>query len=250
MSIGWFNGLLTAWFVMAVGSFISLFFKPAPYGRYFETGWGKALNARAGWILMEAPAALVLPIWYLTSDRIRDPAAIAFVLLWSLHYLHRAFIYPMKKTAGRPMPFFLAACAMAFNMFNGSFNGAWLFHLSPGYESSWLLTAPFLIGTAVFLLGFVINLTADYTLLRLRAQGERYQVPQGLVFRWVSCPNYLGEILEWFGWAILTWSVAGLSFAVWTAANLAPRAITHHRFYREKVEGYPTQRRALIPYLF
>ena len=60
----------------------------------------------------------------------------------------------------------------------------------------------------------------------------------------------LGEILEWVGWAILTWSWVGLSFAVWTAANLAPRAIAHHRYYRQKIDGYPQGRKALLPYVY
>ena len=248
--MAWFNGLLTAWFVMAVGSFVSLVFRPAPYGRYFETGWGKALSARVGWIVMEAPAALVMPIWFLTGNRLDDPVSWVFLALWSLHYVHRAFVYPFRKQGGRPMPLFLAACAMAFNVFNGSFNGAWLFHMSPLYEQSWFTTPQFVLGVALFLFGFWMNVSADYALLKLRAQGDRYQIPQGGMFRYVSCPNYLGEIVEWFGWALLTWSVAGLSFAVWTAANLAPRALTHHRFYRKEVEGYPQERRALLPFLF
>ena len=65
----------------------------------------------------------------------------------------------------------------------------------------------------------------------------------------MSCPNYLGEIVEWIGWAILTWSLAGASFAVWTAANLAPRALSNHRWYREQFTDYPPARRALIPFV-
>jgi hypothetical protein len=51
----------------------------------------------------------------------------------------------------------------------------------------------------------------------------------------VSCPNYLGEILEWIGWAIATWSLAGWVFAIWTMANLAPRAFTNH-FRDDRIE--------------
>ena len=46
-----------------------------------------------------------------------------------------------------------------------------------------------------------------------------------------------------------TWSLAGVAFAVYTVANLAPRAVTHHRWYRQQFPDYPEQRRALIPYL-
>ena len=76
---------------------------------------------------------------------------------------------------------------------------------------------------------------------------QEYKVPQGGFYRWVSSPNYFGEIVQWIGWAIATWSLAGLSFAVWTVANLAPRARANHRWYQENLPGYPPERKALIP---
>jgi protein-S-isoprenylcysteine O-methyltransferase Ste14 len=88
-------------------------------------------------------------------------------------------------------------------------------------------------------------------LLRLKkANPDDYSIPRGGLFRWVSCPNYLGEIVEWLGWALLTWSPAGLAFAAWTMANLVPRARAHHRWYRERFSDYPTKRKALVPGLF
>jgi protein-S-isoprenylcysteine O-methyltransferase Ste14 len=65
----------------------------------------------------------------------------------------------------------------------------------------------------------------------------------------VSCPNYLGEIVEWFGWALATWSFGGLAFALYTTANLAPRALDHHAWYRRQFPDYPADRRALLPHL-
>jgi steroid 5-alpha reductase family enzyme len=105
-----------------------------------------------------------------------------------------------------------------------------------------------LIGSALFLAGFVINYRSDAILMALRGPGESgYKIPRGGLFRWLSCPNYFGEILEWSGWAIATWSVPGLAFALWGAANLVPRARATHRFYRETFPDYPKERRALVP---
>ena len=85
-------------------------------------------------------------------------------------------------------------------------------------------------------------------LFKIRKQNTQvYSVPVGGLFHWVSCPNYLGEIALWIGWALATWSLAGLAFAVWTIANLAPRAVAHHKWYRENFDNYPRNRRALIP---
>jgi protein-S-isoprenylcysteine O-methyltransferase Ste14 len=97
-----------------------------------------------------------------------------------------------------------------------------------------------------------LNKVSDRQLrcLRQTAGGNGdYQVPHGLAYRWVSCPNYLGEIIQWTGWAIAVWSLAGWVFAIWTMANLVPRAMAHHRWYKETFEDYPAGRRALFPYL-
>jgi hypothetical protein len=76
-----------------------------------------------------------------------------------------------------------------------------------------------------------------------------YAIPRGSLFECVSCPNHLGEIVEWFGFALMCWNLPALSFAIWTAANLIPRALSHHRWYAEKFANYPKERKALIPFV-
>jgi hypothetical protein len=69
------------------------------------------------------------------------------------------------------------------------------------------------------------------------------------LFEWISCPNLFGEIVEWFGFALMCWSLPALSFAIWTAANLIPRALSHHAWYRGHFPDYPQARRAVIPFV-
>ncbi len=105
-----------------------------------------------------------------------------------------------------------------------------------------------ILGLTLFLAGFMINRWADRVLQNLRQPGEKgYKIPFGGLYRWISCPNYLGEIIEWAGWAIATWSLPGLAFAIWTFANLAPRARAHHAWYHQNFPDYPTERKALFP---
>jgi protein-S-isoprenylcysteine O-methyltransferase Ste14 len=97
----------------------------------------------------------------------------------------------------------------------------------------------------------VIHIQSDELLRNLRnTSGSGYKIPRGTLFKYVSCPNYLGEIIEWFGWALLTWSWAGLAFALFTVANLAPRALANHRWYQKQFPSYPPDRKALAPFLF
>jgi steroid 5-alpha reductase family enzyme len=115
----------------------------------------------------------------------------------------------------------------------------------------WLLDARFIVGVLLFITGYAINRWADSKLRRLRGPGETdYKIPYGGLYKWISCPNYLGEIIEWFGWAIATWSIPGLAFAIWTLANLAPRARSHHIWYKTHFAAYPQERKALVPWLW
>ena len=76
----------------------------------------------------------------------------------------------------------------------------------------------------------------------------RYKIPRGGMFEYVSGANFFGECLEWTGFALASWSMSGLAFAVFTWANIGPRALQHHRWYQTKFGAeYPRHRRALIP---
>jgi steroid 5-alpha reductase family enzyme len=130
-------------------------------------------------------------------------------------------------------------------------NGRWLSHFSTSYGAAWLLDPRFLIGVALFLLGLRINWQSDQILRNLRKPGETgYKIPVGGLYRFVSCPNYLGELLEWVGFAIAAWSLPAAMFAVYTAANLVPRARQNHKWYRETFADYPPERRAVLPLLY
>lgn len=236
------------WLAVAAGVFVLLFFVTAPYGRYARGGWGPTLPNRLGWLLMEAPAALVFAAGFVSAAPWAEPTAWVFLGMWELHYVYRAFIYPFTlRDDGKRMPVTVAAMAVVFNSVNASLNAWWLFDLSGGYPLSWLADPRFVIGLALFLAGMIVTRQADATLRGLRAGGDGYRTPQGGLYRWVSCPNYLGEIVEWSGWALATWSLPGLAFAVWTAANLVPRARANHEWCRAHLPDYPADRRALLP---
>ena len=59
----------------------------------------------------------------------------------------------------------------------------------------------------------------------------------------------LGEIIAWSGFALLTWALPGVAILLITAGNLVPRALGTHGWYQDKFPEYPTDRKALIPYV-
>jgi len=236
---------------LAVPVFLLLFFVKAPYGRHIRGGWGPLLDNRLGWFIMESPAALVFAVILLLYARL-NVTVVLFFVLWELHYCHRAFIYPWTLKKGKKMPWLILLMAVLFNTTNAYLNAWSIASQTDKYSDLWLSSPQFLTGVLVFFSGMTLNKLSDRQLARLgHARGEKgaYQVPHGLAYRWVSCPNYLGEIIQWTGWAIAVWSLAGWVFAIWTMANLVPRALAHHRWYRETFKDYPANRRALIPYL-
>ena len=248
-----YRTLLVGFFAAAPLTFLLLLFVDAPYGRHVGSVWqGPTISNRLAWVVMEAPAPLVFAFCFLIGTSRSAPAMWVFLLMWESHYIYRAFIYPFTlRGARKRMPLLVAALGFTFNVLNGYLNGRYLFSLSGGYPDRWLLDPRFLLGLPLFVGGAVICRRSDAILRRLRTPGESgYKIPYGGPYRWVSAPNYLGEIIQWGGWAIATWSVAGLAFFVWVTANLVPRARAHHRWYRGHFADYPPQRRALLPGLW
>ena len=136
-------------------------------------------------------------------------------------------------------------------MVNGYINGYYLFHIRPLEDLAWFYTPSFWIGLFLFLVGYLLHIDSDRRIINIRqSQPGIYDIPRGGGFRYITNPNYFGEFIQWTGWAILTWSLAGLAFAIFTLANLLPRSIANHSWYKEKFDEYPTERKRFFPFIF
>ena len=247
-----FDRIIIGWFVLAALVFFLLQFISAPYGRHARGGWGPTVDATLGWIVMEAPAPIGLACCFALSDSTHSITAWAFLLLWQSHYLHRAFLYPFRLIGkSNSMPWSVVLLGLVFNLANSLLHGVYLFFTPDRYPNNWIFDERFIGGTTLFVCGYLINRQSDGVLMKLRSAGDTsYKIPYGSMYRWISCPNYFGEIVIWIGWAIATWSLPALAFCLWTIANLAPRAKAHHLWYRKHFVNYPASRRALIPWLW
>ncbi len=216
-------------------------------GRVGGRAWGPNVDPRWGWLLMELSALAVFPAVYLAAGE-RHAVGDVLVAVWLAHYVHRTLVWPwFVQRQARPFPAVTAASGFFFNLVNGVLLG-WFMARIADYPAGWFADPRFLAGAALFLAGAALNVSSDYRLSALRARASGGAVlPRGGAFNLVSCPNLAGEIVEWAGFALMSWSLPGLAFALWTAANLIPRALWRHRWYREKFADYPPQRRALIP---
>ncbi len=253
--------LMAAMFILAIVVFIALFFFKAGYGYLSTANWGPKINNKAAWVIMESPAfvfVLLYAVDYLVSGT--DTGNNRYVLLtmaglFLIHYFQRAFIFPMLMRGKGEMPVLIMAMGMVFNSLNAYFIGSWLFEFAPEgkYGLDWFASPQFIIGTLVFLTGMLINLDSDHVIRHLRKPGDtKHYIPRKGLYKYVTSANYFGELTEWVGYAILTWSPAGVLFAVWTFANLAPRSKSLTAKYEEEFgdEYRELKKKNLIPFIW
>jgi 3-oxo-5-alpha-steroid 4-dehydrogenase 1 len=252
---------------LAVIVFIALQWIEAPYGMAYRKGWGPTLNNRVGWVVMEAPAFVAMAAALLLAPR-PSLVAIYIAVLYLIHYFRRSFIFPYRMRGNSRMPIAIAAMGAVFNVVNVYLIAGWIFYIAPtGYYQPVIeffsgnfgiamqspMPIAMIVGTAIFFIGMAINIKADYIVRHLRKPGESgHKIPYGGMFRYVSCASYFGEIVEWVGFAILSWSVAGVVFVVWTCANLVPRSNKiHQRYINEFGDTYKElNRRRIFPYIY
>jgi 3-oxo-5-alpha-steroid 4-dehydrogenase 1 len=246
--IGIYKYSLYLIFGFAVLAFILLFFISAPYGKFSRKGWGPSIKSKWAWMIMEFPSPALITLLFIISPY-KGAVNTIFLILWLLHYIYRTFIYAFRQSGNeKPYPFILVFMAFFFNCLNGFSNGYGVFSLLE-YSNSWLFSWQFIVGFIMFVAGFSINKIADEKLRTLRSGNPGiYVVPQGWLFTYISSPHYLGEIIEWAGWAVMTWSLPGLAFFVFTFANLFPRAVSSHNWYKANFKDYPVKRKAVIPF--
>ncbi len=246
-----FNTLVYGWIAMAIIIFPVLLRVTAPYGRHTTTKWGPTLPSHWGWFIMELPVVVVFSVLFFYGPVEKN--LVVYILFGSfmIHYFNRVFIFPFRrKSNDKKMPWSIVGLAFLFNLCNGFFNGYWFGFLSHSYTLDWLVDPRFIAGAVLFLLGMLINQQSDRALLNLRKGGKKgYFIPRGGLFNYISSPNLFGEIIEWIGWALMCWCLPALAFAIWTMANLIPRALDHHRWYHNRFEDYPKERKAIFPHL-
>ena len=251
-----FNLFLLIMSAVAAIVFVALYFVDAGYGKFYTRKWGPAIDNRLGWVLMEAPVFIAMLLLWLFSARKGNPVRLVFLIIFEIHYFQRSFIFPLKIKGKGRMPLSIILMGQIFNTLNALMQGGWIFWISPAemYPASWLLTPQFIIGTLIFAFGMFVNLQSDYIIRHLRKSPEdtRHYLPKGGMFRYVSSANYFGELTEWVGFAILTWSWSGAVFAFWTFANLCPRARRiHQRYEKEFGDEFDGKKiKCLIPFIY
>ncbi len=242
------------WLGIAVAVHVTMFFITAPFGRHTSDKWGKSINNKLGWFIMEMPSLLIMLYFLFWGTNSFNSYVWILFVLWILHYVNRTLIFPLRiKPTEKKMPVFIVANAILFNLMNAGLNGYFLAELSTksAYNENWITSPSFIIGFSLFIIGMLINWKSDTILINLRKKGDTgYYIPKGFLFEFISSPNLFGEIVEWSGFAIMAWNLPALTFLVWTFANLVPRSKNHHDWLLKKFENYPKDRKKVFPFIY
>ena len=251
MSHETFNIVCWIWIGVAVLIFPILLKVTQPYGRHSKNNFGPMINNRLGWFIMEFPALAIFGYYLVFKADLLNVLILVPALLWGVHYIHRVLIFPLQlRTARKKIPALIVFLAFIFNIINGFLNGYWYVQFAPEFKSGVVIDLRLISGVIIFISGFVINKYHDSILIKLRPlKGDGYKIPYGGLFRYVSCPNFFGEIISWAGFALAAFNLPALTFLIWTLINLTTRALDHHRWYIKEFPEYDKDRKALIPFL-
>ena len=240
--------------VMAVIVFIALFHIKAGYGIFRTKSWGFSIPNKTGWVIMECPAFITMLYMWFTGVTPVNITLLLFFIFFELHYFQRTFIFPFLMKGKSKMPISIITMGITFNVINAFLIGYSLFHDSDvsKYPDTWIYSPQFIAGTIIFILGIIINLHSDNVIRNLRPEGDtKHYLPQKGMYRFVTSANYLGELTEWIGFAILTQSDAAWIFVIWTFANLAPRAYAIRQQYcKEFGAEAVADKKCIIPFIF
>ncbi|KAJ3563937.1 hypothetical protein NP233_g8622 [Leucocoprinus birnbaumii] len=284
----------------------------APFGRFAPKSDGLLVfDGRKAWIVMEIVSPVMFLYTFFTAplaQYISGPPSVTspqglLALCYLVHYANRAIISPLRTPSRSKHHIIVALAGIFFNVQNGFMLGSYL--TSP-FTSLWFKQPhstqrwEYKLGLALWFFGFVGNVVHDEILVNIRrkanatgknntkAKGEHYGIPHGLLYRYISYPNYFCEWIEWTGFALASGplpfrpssllSISSLSsilsiqsiktFLMEPATTFAPyltppwifvlteiilmfpRAYRGHQWYREKFgDRYPKERKIVIPFI-
>ncbi len=261
----WYTGnntydvILTAAFCYVAFVVIAGVFVKAPYGRFASEKYGISISPGLGWFLMELPATLSFVYFYFQGRNCWETVPLVFLVVWLIHYGNRGFAFPflIRNPKGSKGSFSITIILSGWLMtvMHGYLNATFISDLGDHFTIDWLTSPQFVIGISIYYFGFFLNVHSDAIVRNLRTHdevqsGEKvYRIPKGGLFKYVTNASYLTELVAWTGFAIATWSLGAMFVLTISAANLIPRAFQSHRWYKEKFEDYPKERKVIIPYV-
>ena len=207
------------------------------------------------WKLISVPAIPSILYFFWTAKEttaltLNDPGLI-FVCLYCLHYSYRTFVFPYRiRVKEQRYSIILIFITWTYYIPMGYFLGN---HFASAEIVETHLQSPiFWLGLFIFTLGLAGNIVHDEILVRLRTgPSKTYKIPQKGLFQYTSNAHYFSEIVEWAGFLVLSLSLPALLHLLAVFILMIPQAMKTHRWYKNYFgDRYPSNRKALIPFVF
>lgn len=231
---GWYTGdssfdtVLACELVLVLSTALGMHMQ-APYGKLANDTLGAVhLSERLGWWLMELPATVSFLATFFLAAPPSDPAtgpatgvSVLLAVLWCIHYFNRGWYFPLNirvaKGSKRSFSIVVSSIGAIFTGLHGHLNARMFKSLGTHYTYAWLTDPRFVAGFIIYEIGFWVTVHSEHVVRNLRPKdgivkdGQRYKIPKGGAFEFVTNAAYLGELTAWLGFSLLMWSVPGIS---------------------------------------
>ncbi|KAG6418603.1 hypothetical protein SASPL_120807 [Salvia splendens] len=229
-------------------AFLEVSGKHLQYSKFSNSGASKSrIPSKIGMLFIYTPAlfAGVASFWVFPGGGIR------FLMLKSavtIHFLKRDLeVLFLHKFSG----FFgvESAVIIAATYFTAAAGFVYFHHQTEGLPEPSVDLKYF--GVLLSLIGLSGNFYHHYLLSKLRKNNNKgYDIPRGGLFNLVICPHYLFEITTFVGFSFISQTIFTYVCAVGVAFYLSARSYATRKWYISKFENFPTNVKALIPYVF
>ena len=263
-----------------------------------------ALLGIKAWITMELFSPSLFIFAYLTSPLSASASPIVLThpstllaTLFIIHYINRSLLSPLRTPSRSKSHLIVPLAGILFNFLNGFSMGAYLSSPSArAFLEDAYRRPTFYVGLGLWTLGFAGNIIHDEILLNIRRKAnskgkkhdgaktqnnrstEHYAIPQGLLYEYISYPNYFCEWMEWAGFALAAAPPPTLSDVIQAMSSLSfgslltsafplaitppfiffvaevilmlPRAYHGHKWYLQNFPEYPKNRRIVLPFVW
>lgn len=245
-------GLIIFCLGLAILNLIIQFIVAIPYGKHDKGDGSLRVPLRLSFAISQFLTGIVVfSVTYFLQRHFHRPVNIIMYCFFTLHYINRSIVDTFANRHSQTkvtiwIPLLATLTTMFYHYINAQFIG------EARFCNGYYFDPRFIIGVVIFATGFVLNRVSDAQLILLRTdyKDRNYQIPSGCSFCLISCPNYLGEMIEWLGWVIMTWSLSAVVWFLFSASTFIPRARHHHKWYVSHFDDYPPRRKALLPLIY
>lgn len=211
---------------------------------YSKFRQARGIPARLGmFILYFTP---IIALYFSARDYIANANLIQWIVLASvfIHFAKRVLEALFLHRYSGPIGLFTTLLIASFYSF-ASFLIGYLNREPITSFDVW-----FYAGIILFVVGIVGNFIHHKILADLRKKSLDYFIPKDGLFKYVVCPHYLFEIFTWAGIFLFSRHFGAGLVLGFIIMYLSARSIRTLQWYKEKFANFPSNVKAMIPFVF